>query len=77
MIRTQISLSEWEYKEAKKTAKQMGLSLAALLRRSLQSVLPASPEAKEKPWMKYAGMVNSGNPRSSQEIDDVVYGKKT
>lgn len=76
MIRTQISLTEWEYKEAKKTAKQLGISLAALLRRSLQSILPVSKNSKDKPWMKYAGDVASGNPRSSQEIDDVVYGQK-
>jgi hypothetical protein len=47
--------------------------LAELLRRSLRTVLPADPS---KPWMRYAGMIESGDPRSSQNIDDIVYGQK-
>ncbi len=27
-------------------------------------------------WMRYAGMVESGNPACSQSIDDLVYGHK-
>ncbi|MBX7147988.1 ribbon-helix-helix domain-containing protein [bacterium] len=73
MIRTQISLSQDEYKSAKREAEKRGLSLAELLRRSLRSIIPVS---KEKPWMKYAGMVDSQNPNSSQEIDDIIYGQK-
>lgn len=73
MIRTQISLSEDEYKAAKREAQRLGLSLAELLRRSLRTMLPADPS---KPWMRYAGMIESGDPQSSQNIDDVVYGQK-
>lgn len=73
MIRTQISLSGFEYRQAKKAAKDAGISLAELLRRSLRIVLPVS---RSKPWMRYIGMVASGNPKSSQEIDDIVYGQK-
>ena len=73
MIRTQISLSPFEYKCAKKTARLQGVSLAELLRRSLRAILPVR---RDKPWMKYVGLVASGNPRSSQEIDDVIYGQK-
>jgi hypothetical protein len=73
MIRTQISLSEEEYEAAKHEAERLGISLAELLRRSLRTVLP--PE-NEPPWMRYAAMVNSGDPRSSQDIDDIVYGVK-
>jgi hypothetical protein len=29
-----------------------------------------------RPWMRYAGMVQSGDPHSSEDIDDVVYGQK-
>ena len=29
-----------------------------------------------KPWMRYAGMVETGDPAASQKIDDVVYGQK-
>jgi hypothetical protein len=51
----------------------LGISLAELLRRSLRSVIPVD---QSKPWMRYAGMVESGDPESSRRIDDVVYGRK-
>lgn len=73
MIRTQISLTEKEYQAAKREAGRLGISLAELLRRSLRAVIPAD---ETKPWMRYAGMVESGDPRSSQNIDEVVYGQK-
>ncbi len=73
MIRTQISLSEEEYLAAKQEARRLGISLAELLRRSLRSVLPAD---SSRPWMRYAGMIESGDSRSSRQIDDVVYGRK-
>lgn len=73
MIRTQISLSEEEYEAAKREAEKLGISLAELLRRSLRAIVP--PDARQ-PWMRYAGMVSSGNPRASQSVDDVVYGRK-
>ncbi len=73
MIRTQVSLAEAEYLAAKREAKRLGISLAELLRRSLRSLLPAEGA---KPWMRYAGMVESGDPRSSQGIDEVIYGQK-
>ena len=73
MIRTQISLTEKEYQAAKREAERLGISLAELLRRSLRAVIPVD---EAKPWMRYAGMVESGEPRSSQNIDEVVYGQK-
>ena len=73
MVRTQISLSEQEYQAAKHEAARLGISLAALLRRSLRAVLPADAS---KPWMRYAGMIETGDPNASQKIDDVVYGQK-
>ena len=73
MIRTQISLSEEEFAAAKREAERLGISLAELLRRSLRTILPAD---ESKPWMRYAGMIESGDASSSQEIDDVVYGRK-
>lgn len=73
MVRTQISLTEQEYREAKREAKRLGVSLAELLRRSLRWMLPADAS---KPWMRYAGMVESGDPRSSARIDEVIYGQK-
>ncbi len=73
MIRTQVSLSELEYRAAKHEAQRLGISLAELVRRSLRGVLPAD---ESKPWMRYAGLVESGDAHSSQHIDDVVYGQK-
>ena len=73
MIRTQISLSQDEYDAAKREAQRLGISLAELLRRSLRDMLPADDS---KPWMRYAGMVESGDPDSSRRIDEVVYGHK-
>jgi len=73
MIRTQISLDEQEYALAKKQAARLGISLAELMRRAIREVLP--PERKV-PWMRYAGFVESGDPRSSQSIDEVIYGRK-
>ena len=73
MTRTQISLSDREYHAAKREAARLGISLAELLRRSLRTLLPADDS---KPWMRYAGMVETGNPKASQQIDEVVYGQK-
>jgi hypothetical protein len=47
--------------------------LAELLRRSLRTTLPVD---ESKPWMRYAGMVASGDPESSRHIDDLIYGQK-
>jgi hypothetical protein len=66
MIRTQVSLLEIEYRQAKRESAKQGISLAEFLRRALRLALP-KPE--EKPWMRYAGMVESGDPHSSQRID--------
>jgi hypothetical protein len=73
MIRTQISLSVEEYEAAKHEAARLGLSLAELLRRSLRAILPAD---RTQPWMRYAGMIETGDPLASRKIDDVVYGEK-
>jgi hypothetical protein len=63
-----------EYNAAKREARRLGISLAELLRRSLRTVLPADPS---KPWMKYAGMIETGDSTSSQKIDEIVYGAKS
>lgn len=73
MIRTQVSLNEDEYAAAKREAKRLGISFAELVRRSLRTVLPVDDS---KPWMRYAGMEETGDPQSSQHIDEIVYGHK-
>lgn len=49
MIRTQIGLTEEEYRAAKREARRLGISLAELLRRSLRAILPADTS---RPWMR-------------------------
>ena len=73
MIRTQISLDKKEYESAKRQAAALGISLAEFVRRAVRERLPVHADG---PWMKYAGFVESGNPRSSQSIDEIVYGSK-
>jgi hypothetical protein len=73
MVRTQISLTEREYAAAKCEASRLGISMAELLRRSLRGVLPVD---ETRPWMRYVGMVETGDASSSRNIDDVVYGFK-
>ncbi len=73
MIRTQISLDERDFALAKKEAKALGISVAELLRRAIRQTLPVEGSA---PWMRYAGLVESGDPRSSQCVDELVYGTK-
>jgi hypothetical protein len=34
------------------------------------------PVDERKPWMRYAGMVESGDSESSRHIDEIVYGRK-
>ena len=73
MIRTQISLDKEDYELAKKEARALGISVAEFVRRAVRQALPPSGEG---PWMKYIGFVESGDPHSSQSIDDLVYGTK-
>jgi hypothetical protein len=73
MIRTQISLDRHEYALARREARSLGISVAEFVRRAVREALP--PQGKG-PWMKFAGFVETGNPRSSQSVDDIVYGQK-
>jgi hypothetical protein len=34
------------------------------------------PANESQPWLRYAGMVASGDAKSSQRIDDVIYGHR-
>ena len=73
MIRTQVSLSEKEYEAAKAEAAKCGISFAEFLRRSLRHILPAD---ENRPWMRYAGMIETGERNASQKVDEVIYGQK-
>lgn len=73
MVRTQISLEKDEYEAAKKEARRLGISLAELVRRSLRAIVSTDEGA---PWMRFAGMIESGDAESSRRIDELVYGQK-
>jgi len=73
MIRVRIKMTRKERFIAKREAARLGVSLAEFLRRSLLTALPVN---EIKPWMRYAGMVQSGDPASSRHIDDLVYSRK-
>jgi hypothetical protein len=73
MIRTQISLPKDEYNSVKRAASAQGISIAEFVRRAVLRMLPVK---EEKPWMHYAGFVESGDPHSSGTVDEVVYGSK-
>jgi len=72
VIRTQISLEETAYREAKMEARRQGISLAEFLRRAVRLALP--PRARTgRAWMRYAGVVASGDSNASRSVDRVVY----
>ena len=73
MIRISVSFDKQEYALAKKEAKALGISLAEFVRRAIRDKLPVS---QNRPWMRYAGTVASGDPNSSLSIDEIVYGSK-
>ncbi len=74
MIRTQISLDETMYREARKEARRQGISFAELCRRALGQVL--GHRSLNEPWMSYAGAVESGDENASRSVDEVVYGRR-
>lgn len=73
MIRTQVSLDENEYEIAKAQASSLGISVAEFVRRAVREALPFD---EQRPWMKFAGLVETGDSRSSQTIDELIYGQK-
>jgi Ribbon-helix-helix protein, copG family len=73
MIRTQVSLPKHEYALAKREAKALGISVAEFVRRAVRERLPISEGPS---WMRFAGMVETGDSNSSASIDEIVYGSK-
>ena len=73
MTRIKVSLDENEYNLAKHEAKASGISIPEFVRRAVRDKLAI---VRSRPWMRYAGMVETGDPRSSEMIDEVVYGDK-
>jgi len=73
MIRTHVRLREEEYRLVKQEASALGISIAEFVRRAVLQVLSAKGN---KPWMRYAGLVESCDEFSSQHVDEVLYGSK-
>jgi hypothetical protein len=80
MIRTQISLDAKEYALARREAKALGISIAEFVRRAIREQFPSNSGhasgVASGAWMRYAGFIESGNPRSSASVDEIVYGAK-
>ncbi len=74
MIRTQISLDENAYREAKAAARRQGISLAEFLRCAVAAAL-GQGNRTERPWMRYAGALSSGDPAASRSVNAIVYGR--
>ncbi len=74
MIRTQISLDEDAYRQAKREARQQGISLAEFLRRLVNAAI-RHRRTKQQPWLRHAGALASGDSEASQSVDAVVYGR--
>ncbi|MBX3269307.1 MAG: ribbon-helix-helix protein, CopG family [Sandaracinaceae bacterium] len=74
MIRTQVSLDEEMYQQAQEEARRQGISFAELCRRALARAL--SHRHGDRPWLRFAGAVESGSPDASQTVDEVVYGRQ-
>ena len=73
MTRLTIRLHAEEYVLVKKEAKTLGISLAEFVRRAVLDKLRFSNQA---PWMRYAGMVATGESKSTLSIDAIVYSSK-
>ena len=74
MTRTQISLEPRLYRAARAEARRRGISFAELCRRALAKELPV--KKAENPWMKWSGILDSGDPNSSRTVNEVVYGRE-
>jgi hypothetical protein len=73
MVRTHIRFDEDEYARAQAEAKTLGISVAEFVRRAVRNALQSTGN---RPWMRFVGFVESGDPASSQSVDSVVYRRK-
>ena len=69
MKRLTVRLGLREHEASKREAARTGMTLSQFLRQALREHLLT---VRTKPWMRYAGMVFTGDARSSRRIDEVV-----
>lgn len=74
MIRTQVSFDRDTYVAARREARRQGISFAAFCRRAIQRALEGR-DGGEKRWMRFAGILRSGDRDASRSVDEVVYGR--
>jgi len=76
MVRTQIQLTEEQARQAKRAAAKHGISVAEVIRRSLDRTLPAQESPSEDElWdrmMASAGRFHSGLRDVSERVDDYL-----
>jgi hypothetical protein len=75
MIRTQISVDDEVYEEARREARHEGVSLAEFFRRALDRALEPRRRGGGRLWMRHAGSLASGDPDASRSVNQVVYGR--
>jgi hypothetical protein len=71
MIRIQVGLDGEQHAQVRKEAEAMGISAAEFVRRAVRDRLTLQADAL---WMRYAALVETGDSRSSESIDEIVYG---
>jgi hypothetical protein len=72
--RLQIMIEKDLDAELGRQAAREGVSKAALIRRYVGERLRVLPPIEEDPLWGLVGMIKAGDPNSSQQIDEVVYG---
>ena len=73
MIRISVRFDLQEHSRAQGEAEALGISVAEFVRRAVRDRLRIS---SDQLWMRYAGMVESGDAHFSTSIDEIVYGSK-
>ena len=77
MVRTQLYLPEKLYKTLKAKAKEKGITFAGLVRIYLEDEFMEEDKKKSLlqayPFMKYVGIISSGECNTNEEIDKFLY----
>ena len=73
MRRVQVRFPAEEYELVRQQARSLGIPIAEVIRRAVHATLPRNENGA---WMRFAGFAKSGNPKSNQSIDEIVYDAK-
>ncbi len=78
MRRTQISLPPEQFERAKLYARRHGISLSEAYRIGFECLAERENEEQQRYtelMMSIVGIADSGDPRGSERIDEIVYGR--